>query len=562
MKENADLRTDTVSAAPDSPGRHARRQAPERKAAGKGAASEKKRARSSASAPEPSVKRGKRVAKKRRNSGAAGHARRKRRTARGLSARLRSSDARGIVLRSLLLAAVLVLALAVLAAFRPQLHLAKARRLVRSEDIATAEAYLNDLEREDYPEGKIAELRFQLVEGCLEQGDLANARDILEILPEGQRRSDLSQRTQYLEADDAYRRDQFESAAQLFYRLGDYGDSASRYLDSRCALIVRKYLSGDTEEALYQLYNLEESSEHIVEAIQAAAASEDEARSLLAKVDLSPDHIAETQREMQAMDAARDGVSIARVAAGYRHTVGLKQDGTVLATGDNSRGQCDVSNWTDIIQVAAGAMHTVGLRLDGTVVAVGDNTFGECEVSGWSDVTAVAANTCGTFGLRRDGTVLATGTFRDAVSGWRDASEIAAGSYSAGCVHGQGSMQCTHKGAQLDLSAAVSGLSVCGAVSAGLDASGALICSEETAPKWTDLRCVCVTQTGLLGVTRDGRALSYRFRDGAEERLSIEGSALEIAGGGTHCVVLTDRGRAFAFGDNESGQCNVGDWHL
>ena len=99
-------------------------------------------------------------------------------------------------------------------------------------------------------------------------------------------------------------------------------------------------------------------------------------------------------------------------------------------------------------------------------------------------------------------------------------------------------------------------------VSAGLDASGALICSEETAPKWTDLRCVCVTQTGLLGVTRDGRALSYRFRDGAEERLSIEGSALEIAGGGTHCVVLTDRGRAFAFGDNESGQCNVGDWQL
>ena len=44
--------------------------------------------------------------------------------------------------------------------------------------------------------------------------------------------------------------------------------------------------------------------------------------------------------------------------------------------------------------------------------------------------------------------------------------------------------------------------------------------------------------------------------------LVVGASSSEIAGGGTHCVVLTDRGRAFAFGDNESGQCNVGDWHL
>jgi len=27
------------------------------------------------------------------------------------------------------------------------------------------------------------------------------------------------------------------------------------------------------------------------------------------------------------------------------HTVGLKPDGTVVAMGDNSSGQCDVSGW-------------------------------------------------------------------------------------------------------------------------------------------------------------------------------------------------------------------------
>ena len=37
------------------------------------------------------------------------------------------------------------------------------------------------------------------------------------------------------------------------------------------------------------------------------------------------------------------------VAAGGGHTVGLKDDGTVVAVGDSDDGQCDVGGWTDII---------------------------------------------------------------------------------------------------------------------------------------------------------------------------------------------------------------------
>ena len=59
------------------------------------------------------------------------------------------------------------------------------------------------------------------------------------------------------------------------------------------------------------------------------------------------------------------------VAAGGYHTVGLKDDGTVVAVGHNDSGQCDVGGWTDITQVAAGGYHTVGLKADGTVLAVG-----------------------------------------------------------------------------------------------------------------------------------------------------------------------------------------------
>ena len=36
------------------------------------------------------------------------------------------------------------------------------------------------------------------------------------------------------------------------------------------------------------------------------------------------------------------------IAAGYRHTLGLKSDGAVVSVGDNEYGQCDVSGWCGI----------------------------------------------------------------------------------------------------------------------------------------------------------------------------------------------------------------------
>ena len=36
------------------------------------------------------------------------------------------------------------------------------------------------------------------------------------------------------------------------------------------------------------------------------------------------------------------------ICAGRLHTVALKEDGTLLATGDNQFGQCDVADWTEL----------------------------------------------------------------------------------------------------------------------------------------------------------------------------------------------------------------------
>ena len=117
----------------------------------------------------------------------------------------------------------------------------------------------------------------------------------------------------------------------------------------------------------------------------------------------------------------RDWQDIVDIACGYKHTVGLKADGTVLAVGDNTYGQCDVSGWTDIVSVAAGANTTIGLKADGTVLAAGDNTYGQCNVSGWMDIVAVVTSGKHTLGVKKDGTAVAVGdnTYGQCdVSGW------------------------------------------------------------------------------------------------------------------------------------------------
>jgi alpha-tubulin suppressor-like RCC1 family protein len=68
-----------------------------------------------------------------------------------------------------------------------------------------------------------------------------------------------------------------------------------------------------------------------------------------------------------------------------------------------------VSGWTDIVAISLGAEHIVGLRSDGTVVATGANGWGQCNVSGWTDIVSISAGAYNTMGLRSDGTVVAVG---------------------------------------------------------------------------------------------------------------------------------------------------------
>lgn len=117
--------------------------------------------------------------------------------------------------------------------------------------------------------------------------------------------------------------------------------------------------------------------------------------------------------------------SVSQIAVGENHIVGLKKDGTLVATGLNEEGQCNVSSWRDITMIAAAHSHTVGLKTDGTVVSTGSNKFGECNTHAWTDVVSISAGGSITFGLTRQGTVLYAGV-NASKSNFSDWNEIVA----------------------------------------------------------------------------------------------------------------------------------------
>lgn len=45
------------------------------------------------------------------------------------------------------------------------------------------------------------------------------------------------------------------------------------------------------------------------------------------------------------------------------------------------------------------------------MAAAGDNSYGQCDVSDWRDIEAISTTLYATYGLKKDGTVVATGKY-------------------------------------------------------------------------------------------------------------------------------------------------------
>ena len=263
----------------------------------------------------------------------------------------------------------------------------------------------------------------------------------------------------------------------------------------------------------------------------------------------------------------RNSPALHRIAAGYEHTVGLRLDGTVVATGSNEFGQCNVSGWTDIVAIAAGKHHTVGLRADGTLVATGKNDKGQCNVSREMHVTTIAAGSSYTVCLREDGTVDIAGEYRD-VRQWKDIVAIAAGDYDIAGLRADGTVYTTLDSKSYnrykdwsDIVAIAMGFFRI----YGLKADGTVVYDDggrnehSHVSRWEDIVDIAANEITVFGLKADGTVVDDSSDDDVKQRWK---NIVAIAPGSYHVIGLQTDGTVVADGLNDTGKCSVGDWKL
>ena len=224
------------------------------------------------------------------------------------------------------------------------------------------------------------------------------------------------------------------------------------------------------------------------------------------------------------------------ISAGRDHTVGLRTDGTVIAVGSNTFGQCDVSSWRDIVAVSAGGCHTIGLKSDGTVVVVGWNEYDQCEVSEWRDIVAVSAGDFHTVGLKSDGTVVAIGWNEDGqcdVKNWKGIVAIAAGGDHTVGLKADGTV-----------------------LAVGRNYSGQ--CAVGT---WKDIIAIAAGNFHTVGLKSDGTAVAVGYAADGQCDVSNWNGIVDIAAGVKHTVGLEADGSVITAGCNGSGRCDVSDFY-
>jgi alpha-tubulin suppressor-like RCC1 family protein len=231
------------------------------------------------------------------------------------------------------------------------------------------------------------------------------------------------------------------------------------------------------------------------------------------------------------------------------------KDGTVWAWGLNKDGQLGigktseaepkpvkVQGLTDVVEVAAGWRHSLALRRDGTVWAWGNNDHGQLGITpnplvpypvrGLTDVVAIRAGRDTSYALRRDGTLWAWGSGE-----W---GRLGVGDF-----------------ADRPLPTQVQELSGIKALPKGIFGDGVAAVQKEDGTVWVWGN----NAHGLLG-TGQGCARWYDgwgWNQGQPTPVQMEGlkDVAQLAVGGRHFVALLKTGEVVAWGLSHRGQAGV-----
>lgn len=250
------------------------------------------------------------------------------------------------------------------------------------------------------------------------------------------------------------------------------------------------------------------------------------------------------------------------LAVGNLHTVAIREDGTVLAAGDSSYGQCGVNDWTDIVSVAAGAYHTVGLRKDGTVLAAGDNRFGQCETGDIRDAVEIEAHGFDTIIRLEDGSIRCFGAhdYGPLTAGWTDIRDLSAGGYALIGITEDGTALATSTSYLTRDFQNLIAIDAATTYAAGITADGQLVTSSLFDASWEDVLAIEATANGIMGLMADGTVRLVQVEEMDFSIMMTRNDIIAIAYSGTHAAVLLEDGTYIACGENGAGQCNVSEW--
>ena len=278
---------------------------------------------------------------------------------------------RGTVLASILLLLIFIAAGVVFARNPDAVRGAAVRTLSSLGNFSAAAELAGDMDGDEAQ----AQSLYHVAEKMLSGGSFEEAAELFKSLGEYSDSAAKYLEAEYAYADALYNDGSYERAMEVFSAVSAYSDAAERQKACVYAMAAEAYESGEYLRAstlFAGLSSYEDAQERAFDAALRITGDADAAAVVVSSGGLS----AEAAEKAADIAMLRSSLPLGRLAVGSYHTVYIRDDGTAAACGDNSDGRCDVSGWTELVQVCAGAKHTAALRADGTVVAAGDDSYG------------------------------------------------------------------------------------------------------------------------------------------------------------------------------------------
>ena len=253
--------------------------------------------------------------------------------------------------------------------------------------------------------------------------------------------------------------------------------------------------------------------------------------------------------------------------------IGVKVDGTVVAVGKNYDGQCNVSNWSDIIDIDYQSQNTIGLKADGTVIAVGDDV---ANVFSWNNIVDIVASEYEVLGLKIDGTVISTNN-RDSfdVSSWTDIVQIAEGTDYVVGLKADGTVvatgnndygQCNVIGWTNVIKVVTGDDATFGLKSDGtIEVAGGNSNVRQNISDWTDIVDISVDDIygGCVGLKSNGTVVVTGMKENDVKKWDVSGwnDIAEVVVGPDYIVgIKSDRTVVYVGDDDNYGYENIRYW--